>query len=85
MSFSCLLLKLFDDMDALTLSSFLWVPREEAEDQLCTMGIEHDCSVVALVVARLVLTRENYRNSTFGSSVNMIVESCYGFLCVRFT
>lgn len=49
------------------------------------MGIEHACSVVALVVARLVLTRENYRNSTFGSSVNMIVESCYGFLCVRFT
>ncbi|KAJ8573414.1 hypothetical protein K7X08_009925 [Anisodus acutangulus] len=40
-------------MDALMLSCFLGVQREEAEDQICAMDIKHDSSVVALVVAGL--------------------------------
>lgn len=54
----CLLLKLFDDMDTLMLSCFLGVPREEAEDQLSAMDIEHDSSAVALIVAGVVSKRE---------------------------
>lgn len=39
------------------LSCFLGVPREEAEDQLCAMDIEHDSSVVAMVVARTCIQK----------------------------
>lgn len=45
-------------MDALISSCFLRVPREETEDQLCAMDIEHDFFVVALVFAGLVSKRE---------------------------
>lgn len=55
---SCLLLELFDDIDALVVSCFLGVSREEAEDQLCATDIEHDSSVVALFVAGFVSKRE---------------------------